>query len=321
MNNLQILPRISDSLSYLYVDQAKIERDDSSLTLTDHRGKISIPIASLNTLIIGPGTNITQAALILLAESGCSLIASGEGLAKFYTYGQGDTHSSENLMQQATLWANTETRKQVVLNMYHYRFQQHLDPTLTLEQIRGMEGVRVRNIYKKLSEETGVPWKGRDYKTTDWSYSDTINRAISCANVCLYGICHAAIVSLGLSTGLGFVHTGRTKAFVYDIADLYKMETTIPLAFNLVKESEQSIENRVRKACRQNFLESKLITKIVPDILDLLNIKKKKINLLTKDDHLQTLKLWDDKAGDIEGGKNFAPPENATDYEKWIYYE
>src|SRR5439155_11177152 len=155
---------------------------------------------------------------------------------------------------------------QVIRRLYQLPFFEKLDPELTLRQIRGMEGVRVREAYARASRETGVAWSGRSYRRDNWSNADPVNRALSCANSCLYGICHAAIVSMGYSPALGFIHTGKMLSFVYDIADLYKADLTIPLAFEVVAEGPNGVESRVRQRSRDVFHREGLLKRILPDI-------------------------------------------------------
>jgi CRISPR-associated protein Cas1 len=145
---------------------------------------------------------------------------------------------------------------------------------LSLPQIRGLEGVRVREAYADASREYGVEWKGRRYDRSSWARGDPINRALSAANALLNGLCHAAIVSGGYSPALGFIHTGKQLSFVYDIADLYKVDVTIPVAFRVVGESTEGVEGRVREACRGAFRQHKLLSRILPDIDWLLDIPK-----------------------------------------------
>jgi len=169
-------------------------------------------------------------------------------------------------MRQARAWADEETRLEVVRRLYSLRFQEPLDAGLSLQQIRGREGVRVRDAYARASRTTGVPWRGRDYKRKDWEEGDVINRALSAANASLYGVAHAAIVALGYSPGLGFIHTGKQLSFVYDVADVYKVETTIPTAFAAVAAGNRDVESRVRTALRESFRDCALLGRIVKDL-------------------------------------------------------
>ncbi len=182
--------------------------------------------------------------------------------------------------------------------MYQMRFEETLDPSLTLPQIRGFEGVRVRRAYKEASDKYGVSWQGRIYDRSNWGSSDPINRALSAANATLNSVCHAAIVSGGYSPAIGFVHTGKQLSFVYDVADLYKADITIPIAFSIVAESNQNIERRARMACREKFREMKLLDRILPDIDNILEVKDEPANELLDIDADPALPtdLWPDFA-------------------------
>jgi len=191
---------------------------------------------------------------------------------------------------------------EVVWRMYERRFGYRLDRQLTLEQVRGMEGARVRNTYARASKEYGVSWRGRLYDRQDWSSSDPVNRALSAANACLNGLCHAAIVSVGYSPALGFIHVGRQPSFVYDVAGLYKAEITEPLAFPAVAEGGQELENRVRHACRDAFRQSGLLKRIVPDMDDALGYQpehdRSAIGEAMDRDMAMPAPLWDELEGD-----------------------
>ena len=154
--------------------------------------------------------NITHAAVRLLTELGCSISWVGEDTCGFYAAGAGETHSARHLIQQAYLVSHPEARLQVVLRMYAMRFGGSLDPNLSIPQIRGMEGARVRQAYADASKKYGVEWHGRTLRRDDWNANDPINQAISAANAVLHGVCHAAIVSGGYSPVLGFLHNGGT---------------------------------------------------------------------------------------------------------------
>ena len=191
------------------------------------------------------------------------------------------------------------------------RFSETLDPSLTLVQIRGKEGMRVREAYGKASAETGIAWSGRSYKRERWENADGINRALSAANSCLYGVCHAAIVSAGYSPALGFIHTGKMLSFVYDIADLYKTEITVPVAFRAIVEGPLGIETRVRKQCRDHFQSTGILQKIIPDIehvLELEGINEESLPDFDLSDDPPG-GLWDPKKGEAMGGTNWADEE------------
>ena len=266
MDDLHQLPKFRDSLSYLYLEHGRIDRHHKSIAFHDADGKMPIPAASLCVLMLGPGTAITHAAIRALAENNCLVVWCGEENVRMYAVGLGGTRSSTPLLRQAALASDELTRLQVAKRMYQMRFDESLDPALTIEQLRGMEGVRVRETYARVSRETGVEWSGRNYDRGNWGAADPVNRALSAANSCLYGLCHAAILSCGYSPAIGFIHTGKQISFVFDIADLYKTELTIPLAFRAAAEGPDDLERRVRLECRDTFRESRLLKRIVPDI-------------------------------------------------------
>ncbi len=272
MQDLHQLPKLRDSLSYLYVEHAMIERQDGAVLFLQETGRTAVPAASLSLLLLGPGTNITHAAVCLLADSGCSLLWIGQDMQKYYAQGLGETRRAYHLLRQAEMVSDPEKRLKVVMKMYSMRFGYELTSNLSLEQIRGMEGARVRTAYATLSRQYGIEWQGRKYDRESWANSDPVNRALSAANAVLNGICHAAIVSGGYSTALGFLHTGKQLSFVYDIADLYKTQVTVPIAFQIVAEGPHDVEARSREACREYFREQKLLEKILPDIDALLEI-------------------------------------------------
>ncbi len=273
MQDLHELPKLRDSLSYLYVEHAILDKKQQAVEFIKEDGRTLIPVANLSVLMLGPGTSITHAAVNVLARSGCSILWLGEDATRFYAQGMGETRKGGRLIHQARLVSNPQTRQEVVMRMYRFRFQEELPPDLTLPQIRGLEGVRVRQAYAKASKKYGVEWRGRKYKRGHWSAADPVNRALSAANALLNGLCHNAIVAGGYSPGLGFIHTGKQLSFVYDIADLFKVDVTIPVAFAVAAQSNQKIESRVRAACRQRFKELQLLRHILPIIDALLDLR------------------------------------------------
>lgn len=299
--DLHELPKIRDSISFLYFEHAVIEQDDSSIVVIQKDGRIPVPISSVTCLLLGPGTKVTHAAIKAMAENGCLVIWCGEDAGRFYASGMGETRSASNLLLQAKLCMDAEYHMAVVRRMYELRFPKIPTDNLTLQQIRGMEGIRVRQIYQIEAKRCGVKWSARKYKQTSWEESDDINRALSAANAVLYGVCHAAIVSLGFSTGLGFVHTGKLLSFVYDIADLYKAETSIPAAFEAVKVQEPELDRRVRVLARQKIKKAGILKRIADDIAWIFDVK-----LHDEQDNSNIVgNIWDED-GEINGGINHA---------------
>ncbi len=287
--DLHQLPKLADSLSYLYVEHAVLTQDKYGVLVLQQEGKVYLPAAALSVLLLGPGTKITHAAIKTLADHGCTVVWVGEEGTQYYAHGRGETRSARRLLHQARLVSDPRLRLEVCRRMYRHRFQEPLDPYLTLQQLRGMEGARVRTAYAQASIRYGVPWEGRYYKRGKWERADPINRALSAANALLNGLCHAAIVAGGYSPALGFIHTGNYRSFVYDIADLYKVEITIPIAFRTVSESTERVESRVRQACRAAFKEKKLLQRILPDIASVLDLPKEMLAEGTQDNGYEPL--------------------------------
>lgn len=272
-------------------------------------------MAALSALLLGPGTKITHDAVKVLGDCGCSLLWVGEDGVRMYAQGMGVTRSARRLLRQAQLHADPAARAAVVFKMYEKRFREALPPGLRIEQVRGREGVRVRSAYSRASQESGVPWKGRNYDRSDWTKADNINRALSSGAACLYGVCHAGIVAAGYSTALGFIHTGKLLSFVYDIADLYRVDTVVPAAFEVTRrfeagEVETSLERAVRIHLRDHFREEKILKRIVKDLDDILRIGEEELErssqLFDGEDDAPGF-LWDPRFDDLTGGRNHGP--------------
>ena len=303
MRGLHIIPRFDDSLTYVYVEHARVDRSESSIALWDDQGITEVPCAALRLLMLGPGTSVTHGAVDVLARNNCLLMWCGEEMVRFYASGIGGTFSAARLIHQARLASDPAGRLRVVRRMYAMRFAELLPEDTTVEQLRGREGHRVRETYRRLSEETGVPWEGRSYDRQTWKAGDPINRAISAANSCLYGICHAAVLSAGYSPALGFIHTGKQLSFVYDVADLYKTEVSLPVAFGVTAEGASELERSVRLRMRDAFRDSKLLDRVIPDIREVLEDSVGDDETEAYDDDpARPAELWDPKDKDTGTG-------------------
>lgn len=307
MKNLQELPKLGDSISYLYLEHAVIEQNDTAIVAIQKEGRTPIPIAAMTCLLLGPGTSVTHAAIRAICENGCMAIWCGEHGERFYAAGIGETRSAKNLLIQAKACMDQEQHLETAKRMYQIRFSNMKTDGLTLQQLRGMEGIRVRKAYELASKTTGVRWKKRSYKAEDWDRADPVNQALSEANALLYGLCHAAVVSLGYSPGLGFIHTGKQLSFVYDVADLYKVETTIPAAFEAVRELASGNDQKklVRLKCRAYFANAHVLSRIARDLAWILQGESDE----RQDNGLRVGTLWDDKMDIADGGRNYADSE------------
>lgn len=300
---LSELVRAQDRLSFIYLEHCRVHRDSNAITATDERGVVHIPSAALGALLLGPGTTVTHQAMVLLAESGSTAVWVGEHGVRYYASGQSLARSSRLLEAQAAAATNRNSRLAVARTMYAMRFPNEDTSALTMQQLRGREGARVRRCYREHAERTGVEWDGRQYTPDNFAASDTVNMALSAAHTCLYGVAHAVVVALGCTPGLGFIHVGHERSFVYDIADLYKATITIPLVFDIAAEEPFDVGAETRRATRDVIHGEKLIERCVRDIH----------HLLLPDDELPTtgdadedvVHLWDESGARLASGRNY----------------
>ncbi|WP_326844492.1 type I-E CRISPR-associated endonuclease Cas1e (plasmid) [Streptomyces sp. NBC_01558] len=264
------LTRASERLSFIYLERCTVHRDANAITAQDAEGTTHIPSATIGTLLLGPGTRITHQAMSVLGQTGAAVCWVGERGVRYYASGRALSRSSTLMEAQARQWANPRNRLTVARDMYRLRFPDEDPSTLTRQQLLGCEGRRVKDSYRAEAARTGVTWRGRRYTPGNFADGDAVNQAITAAAQCMYGIAHAIVTSLGCSPALGFVHSGHELSFVLDIADLYKTEIGIPLAFDIAAEGEEDIGARTRRALRDRVNTSSLLNRCVDDIKSLL---------------------------------------------------
>ena len=297
---LQALPLIADRMTFLYLERCVLNRQDSAITVTDDRGTVFVPAAAIAVLLLGPGTKVTHRAMELIGDAGVSVLWVGEHGVRYYAGGRALTHRASLLIRQAELVSNTRLRLGVVRKMYAMRFPGEDVSKLTLQQLRGREGARIRAVYRRSAKEHGVPWNGRAYDPNDFASGEPIDQALSAGHACLYGAAHAVICALGCSPGLGFVHAGHDRSFVYDVADLYKAEITIPLAFALVASTpKEDIASVMRRKTRDAMVRCHLMERMVKDIRTLFAKEGE------PPEDGDVLYLWDDKQGQVENGRSY----------------
>lgn len=285
--DLQALPQIRDRMTFLYLERCTIGREDGAITVTQERGCVHVPAASISVLLLGPGTRITHRGMELIGDSGVTTIWVGENGVRYYASGRPLTHRAGLLMRQAALVSNMRSHLQVARQMYQMRFPDEDVSALTMQQLRGREGARVRQIYRQQSAKWNVLWNGRQYTPDDFEAGDAVNQALSAGHACLYGLSHAVIAALGCSPGLGFVHVGHECSFVYDIADLYKAETTIPVAFEIAAQDVEDIGSAVRRRMREEMMKQHLLERMTHDIQALLHAEDEAIEA-------DLVRLWDE---------------------------
>nr|WP_142411615.1 type I-E CRISPR-associated endonuclease Cas1e [Clostridium sp. Marseille-P7770] len=296
---IQMLPQVADRLTFLYLERCVLNRQDSAITVADDRGTVFVPAAAISVIMLGPGTKITHRAMELIGDAGVTVIWVGEHGVRYYASGRPLTHRAALLQRQAELVSNMRMHLNVVRQMYCMRFPNEDVSRLTLQQLRGREGARIRAVYKKASKEWNVPWNGREYDPEDFTSGDPVNQALSAGHACLYGLAHAVIAALGCSPGLGFVHVGHENSFVYDIADLYKADITIPLAFEVAATiSKEEIPSVMRRKTRDKMVKMNILKQMVHDIKSLLAQEGEA-------EDSDAVYLWDNRVGEVENGHSY----------------
>ncbi|HHT02548.1 MAG TPA: type I-E CRISPR-associated endonuclease Cas1 [Firmicutes bacterium] len=303
---LQALPTMKERISFLYLERCLVNRQDNAITVTDIRGTVHVPAAALSVILLGPGTNISHRAMELIGDVGASTLWVGERGVRYYAHGRPLTHSSRLLTAQAALVSNKRSRLAVSRRMYGMRFPDDDVSKLTMQQLRGREGARIRAVYRRASKVTGVPWNGREYDPDDFAASDHVNMALSAAHACLYGVAHSVITALGCAPGLGFIHTGHERSFVYDVADLYKSQISIPIAFEVASKEPEDIGAVTRRAVRDAIADGRILERMVKDIRELLlGIGEDGLPRQVPELETNIVHLWDDKNGFVKNAVSY----------------
>ncbi len=262
---------IKDRISVLFVEKGNLDVLDGAFVVVDKNGvRTHIPVGGLACLMLEPGSRVSHAAVTLASRVGCLLVWIGDGGVRLYASGQPGGARADRLLYQAKLALDDTARLKVVRKMYAVRFREEPPERRSVEQLRGIEGVRVRKMYELLARQYGVPWRSRNYDYSEWESGDIPNRCLSSATACLYGICEAAILAAGYAPAVGFIHTGKPQSFVYDIADVFKFDTVVPVAFRVAAKKPQEPEREVRIACRDAFRQARVLHRIIPTIEEIL---------------------------------------------------
>jgi len=262
---------MKERVSVLFMEKGNLDVLDGAFVVVDKSGvRTHIPVGSVACLMLEPGTRVSHAAVTLASRVGCLLVWVGEAGVRLYASGQPGGARADRLLYQAKLALDDDARLRVVRKMYSMRFKEEPPAGRSIEQLRGIEGVRVRKMYELLAKQYKVQWKYRNYDHTEWGSGDVPNRCLSSATACLYGICEAAILAAGYAPAVGFIHTGKPQSFVYDIADILKFETAVTVAFRIAARNPSNPEREVRLACRDAFRQTKVLRRIIPMIEEVL---------------------------------------------------
>ncbi|MFG6665756.1 type I-E CRISPR-associated endonuclease Cas1e [Halomonas sp. HNIBRBA4712] len=263
---------MKDRMSMIFVGMGQIDVRDGAFVVVDEVNgeRMHIPVGSVACLLLEPGTRVSHAAVKLASVVGTLLIWVGDAGVRLYSAGQPGGARSDKLLYQAQLALDESLRLKVVRKMFELRFGEEPPSRRSVEQLRGIEGARVRKTYQLLAKQYGLKWHGRRYDPKQWDASDVANQCLSAATACLYGITEAAILAAGYAPAIGFLHTGKPLSFVYDIADIVKFETVVPAAFRIAAKNPPMPEREVRVACRDAFKQTRLLQRIIPMIEEVL---------------------------------------------------
>lgn len=262
---------LKDRNSMIFVGMGQIDVKDGAFVVIDKNGeRMHISVGSIACLMLEPGTRVSHAAIKLASTVGTLLIWVGEAGVRLYSAGQPGGARCDKLLYQAKLALDEELRLKVVRKMFEIRFGEPAPQKRSVDQLRGIEGARVRQTYQLLAKQYGVEWHGRRYDPKDWAKGDKVNQCLSAATSCLYGITEAAVLAAGYAPAIGFLHSGKPLSFVYDIADLVKFETVAPVAFKVAASNSYKPDKDTRVACREAFRSSKILTRLIPLIEEVL---------------------------------------------------
>ena len=267
---------LKDRASIAFVEKGQLDVLDGAFVLVDVTGiRTHIPVGGLACIMIEPGTRISHAAVGLAARAGTLLVWVGEAGVRLYAAGQPGGARADRLLYQARLALDPDLRLKVVRRMFELRFGEPAPERRSVDQLRGIEGARVKHLYEIIAARNNVPWRGRRYDPSDFDSSDLPNKCLSAATSCLYGLSEAAVLAAGYAPALGFLHTGKPLSFVYDVSDVYKFETVVPLAFDIAGKASRGqlsgpVEGHVRRACRDIFRRSDILSRLIPGIEDML---------------------------------------------------
>ncbi|MFT6468675.1 MAG: CRISPR-associated protein Cas1 [Oleispira sp.] len=262
---------LKDRNSMMFVGMGQIDVRDGAFVVIDKNGeRMHIPVGSIACLMLEPGTRISHSAIKLASLTGTLIIWVGEAGVRLYSAGQPGGARSDKLLYQAKLALDDELRLKVVRKMFEIRFGEPAPQRRSIEQLRGIEGARVKKTYQMFAKQYNIEWHGRRYDPKDWEKGDTINQCLSAATSCLYGITEAAVLAAGYAPAIGFVHSGKPLSFIYDIADLIKFETVVPVAFKVASKHSFQPDRDVRIACREAFRSTKILKRLIPLIEEVL---------------------------------------------------
>lgn len=298
MSDKRILPKAKDRISFLYIEKARIEQTEYAIQIVQSGRRITeIPISTIAALFLGPGTTITHTAIKNVCDSGCSIVWCGEGLWRFYASGVSGTNSNKNILKQMEYHESKVKHLAIARKMYQMRYPDASIKSKSINELRGFEGQRVQNLYNELADRYGIEWSGREYQVDNFESQNLINQCLTFSNQVLYGIVKGVLNIMGFSPSIGYIHTGHIDSFVFDIADFYKEQLTIPVSFEYCSHNSLFDRKSLERQLRLKIIEIDLMKRIPQDLNKLFNINSAETQEIE-------LLLWNGKEC-VVGGKNY----------------
>ena len=256
---------VTSRLSFIWAERGHVEVEGFAVVLVTEQGVVDLPIGVASALLLEPGTRITHGAVKACADAECLLLWVGEAGVRCYAAGD-PGRNADALLHQAAVVLEPARRLAAARRIFRRMFNEEAPAGRSIEQLRGLEGAKVWDLYASIARSTGIDWVGRNAKDAH----DAVNQAISVANAALYGLVEAVILALGYAPSVGVVHNGAARSFVYDIADCLKFSTATPLAMRVAKDGPEDIEGRTRRACRDLFRAESMAEQIGRTVIEVL---------------------------------------------------
>jgi CRISPR-associated protein Cas1 len=269
----------ADRHGLLYLERGQLSVDDGCLRFvaagSDRvtAGDYRIPHQAVSFLLLGPGSTISHDALRLLARHGTGLAAVGEDGVRFYTAQPLMPDTSALARAQVRAWADANgARMAVARRMYAWRLGEVL-PHRDIAVLRGIEGARVKELYRLTADRLGIRWHGRRYDRGEPLAADLPNQALNHVASAVEAAAAIAVAATGTIPQLGFVHEDPGQSFVLDIADLFRDGITVPCAFQAAlvvqKRPSQSIEQIARRMVGERLRRERVIPAMIDRIKSL----------------------------------------------------
>lgn len=269
----------ADRHGLLWLSRGKLSVNDGTLQFLASgsgelaAGRYDIPYQDVSLILLGPGTEITHDVFRLCGSHGTGLVAVGEDGVRMYSAPPREPDQSALARRQVMLWADPDSRLGVARSMYGLRLGERM-PRRDIAALRGIEGARVRERYRLMAKQYGVPWDGRCYDRLNPEATDSPNMALNHAAVAVRAAAEVAVASVAAVPQLGFIHEDSSIAFALDIADLFRDDFTLPVAFqgynHWRRDESQPLEREVRRLAGVELRRRKIIPSMIDRIKELL---------------------------------------------------